>query len=93
MLHYWPEAVRLDRRRDFSSRGAEWDEGGKHLQVHGRIRPGWLTRDLNPAGALGNAAAATAEKGARSARHALTGFSELVAEVAAFDLARLGTRR
>jgi len=93
MLHYWPEAVRLDRRRDFVSRAAAWDEGTQRLQVHGKIRPGWLTRDLNAAGALGNASAATAEKGAASARHALTGFAELVADVAGFDLARLGGRK
>jgi creatinine amidohydrolase len=93
MLHYWPEAVRLDRRRDFVSQGADWDAAGSHLKVHGRIRPGWLARDLNPAGAVGNAAAASAEKGAQSARHALVGFAELVAEVAAFDLSRLGGRR
>lgn len=93
MLHYWPEAVRLDRLADFASRAEQWDEGQSRLKVHGRIRPGWLTRDLNPSGALGDASAATAEKGAESARHALEGFAELVAEVAQFDLGRLGTRR
>jgi creatinine amidohydrolase len=93
MLHYWPEAVRMDRRKDFVSEGESWDEVAQRMKVHGRVRPGWLTRDLNPAGALGDAAAATAEKGAESARHALEGFAELVADVAQFDLTRLGARK
>ncbi len=89
MLHYWPEAVRLDRREDFASAAEEWDSAAHEMKVHGRVLPGWMTADLNPAGALGNAAAATAEKGARSAAHALRHFGELVADVAAFDLAQL----
>ncbi|MGV3651700.1 MAG: creatininase family protein [Devosia sp.] len=93
MLHYWPEAVRMDRLADFPSRAEAWDETSQKLKVHGRIRPGWLTRDLNPAGAVGDASVASAEKGAASARHALEGFAELVAEVAQFDLSRLGARR
>lgn len=89
MLHYWPETVRLEERADFASGAAEWDQGSKELRVHGATRPGWLTVDLNRQGALGNALNATAEKGAASAQHALTAFAELVADVAAFDLARL----
>ncbi|MDP1732218.1 MAG: creatininase family protein [Devosia sp.] len=90
MLHYWPEAVRTDKARDFASAAEGWDAESKELKIHGRIRPGWMTHDLNPLGALGNAAAATAEKGAAAARHQLHGFGELIADVAAFDLDRLG---
>ena len=89
MLHYRPEAVRREFLADFASAGAEWDEGTRWLKTHGRTRPGWLSRDLNPHGAMGNALLATAEKGAASARHALTGFAQLVDEVADFDLGRL----
>lgn len=90
MLHYWPEAVRTDKARDFASAAEGWDAESKELKIHGRIRPGWMTHDLNPLGALGNAAAATAEKGAAAARHQLHGFGELIADVAAFDLNRFG---
>lgn len=88
MLHYRPEAVRRDRLAVFASSAREWDAATSHLKAHGRTQFGWLTTDLNPAGALGNAAAATAEKGARSAAHALAGFAALLVEVAAFDLDR-----
>jgi len=93
MLHYWPEQVRLDERLDFVSAAEDWDEEAQVLTAHGRTRLGWLSRDLNPAGALGNALAATAEKGAASADQALSGFAALVADVAGFDLRRLEGRR
>ena len=89
MLHYRPEAVRREFLADFASAGVEWDTGTRWLKTHGRTRPGWLSRDLNPHGAMGNALLATAEKGAASAEHALTGFAQLVDEVADFDLGRL----
>jgi creatinine amidohydrolase len=89
MLHYRPDAVSEEFRLDFPSAAAQWDEMSTEMKVHGRIRPGWMTVDLNPHGAVGNAAAATAEKGAQSAAHALHGFGELIEDVAAFDLARL----
>jgi creatinine amidohydrolase len=88
MLHYRPDLVRMERAADLVSAGAQWDAETVALKVHGRIRPGWRTTDLNPAGAVGNAAAATAGKGALSAAHALRGFAGLIAEVAGFDLGR-----
>ncbi|KKB13271.1 hypothetical protein VE25_02780 [Devosia geojensis] len=93
MLHYRPEAVRRDEIDDFPSAAKAWDGESRHLKVHGRTRPGWLTRDLNPAGALGDARQASAEKGAASARHAVAGFAHLIEDVAAFDLDRLGGAR
>jgi creatinine amidohydrolase len=89
MMHYWPEAIRLDRREDFPSAAEDWDQAAHELRVHGKTRPGWLSADLNPQGVTGNALAATAEKGAASAAHALRGFGELIADTAAFDLSRL----
>ena len=93
MLHYWPEAVRTDKLEDFASAAETWDAESKEMKTHGRIRPGWMTQDLNPLGAVGNAAAATAEKGRAAAQHQLNGFGELIADVAAFDLGRLGSLR
>jgi creatinine amidohydrolase len=89
MLRYWPDAVRLDLREDFASAAEEWEAEAAELTAHGRTRPGWLSVDLHPSGAVGNAAAATAEKGAASAGHTLRRFGELIADVAAFDLSRL----
>jgi creatinine amidohydrolase len=92
MLHYWPEVVRTEKLADLTSAAEAWDAGTKELKVHGRIRPGWLARDLNPSGAAGNATAASAEKGAAVAQHQLRGFGELIADVASFDISRLGAR-
>jgi creatinine amidohydrolase len=89
MLHYWPEAVRADKVQDFASTAEAWDLETRHLKMHGRIRPGWTTADLNTAGAVGNAAAATGKKGAALAHHILGQFAELVGDVASFDLGRL----
>lgn len=89
MLHYRPELVRLEELRDFTSAARGWDASARHLKAFGRTRLGWMTRDFNEAGVVGDARAASADKGALSAAHALRGFAELVADVAAFDLARL----
>ena len=91
MLHYRPDAVRLEHRADFASAALEWDRAASVMAVHGRTRPGWLTTDLNAQGALGDARLASAEKGAASAGHALAGMAALVADVADFDLAKLNT--
>lgn len=86
MLHYKPAAVRREALADFTSKAARWDAGSSWLHFHGKTRPGWLSRDLNDDGVVGNAVAASAEKGAASARHALRGFAELVEDVAHFDI-------
>jgi creatinine amidohydrolase len=48
---------------------------------------GWKAQDLNPAGTVGDASIATAEKGKASLDHAARGFVELLQDVHAFDLA------
>ena len=56
------------------------------------IRPtgfGWMTQDLHPSGALGDATRATAAKGEAGLDHGARGFVELLQEVARFDLSRL----
>jgi creatinine amidohydrolase len=50
---------------------------------------GWMTQDLHPSGAVGNASLATAEKGAAALDHGARAFVELLGEVDRFDLARL----
>jgi len=49
----------------------------------------WMTQDLHPTGAVGNATAATADKGSRALDHGARGFVELLADVDRFDLGRL----
>ncbi len=58
----------------------------------GAFRPagfGWMTQDLHPSGAVGDASRATAEKGKAALAHGAERFVELLREVDRFDPARL----
>jgi creatinine amidohydrolase len=48
-----------------------------------------MTQDLSASGAMGDASAATAEKGEASADYGATAFVELLQDIAAFDVTRL----
>jgi creatinine amidohydrolase len=86
MLHLRPDLVRMDAARDFASAQTRMIAEMKQLRVHGPVQFGWMAQDLNPAGAVGNAAAATAEKGRASLDHAARGFVELLEDVARFEV-------
>ncbi|MEM9629741.1 MAG: creatininase family protein [Pseudomonadota bacterium] len=89
MLHLRPDLVRMDQAVDFTSEQQRFLKEFKHLRGHGKAQFGWKAQDLNPTGALGNAALATAEKGRKSLDHAARGFIELLEDVATYDLNRL----
>jgi len=91
MLHLHPDLVRMELAEDFTSEQQAFLKEFKHLRGHGPAQFGWKAQDLNPKGALGNAARATAEKGRLSLDHAAHGFIELLRDVHAFDLNRLWT--
>ncbi len=58
----------------------------------GAYRPAgfaWMTQDLHPSGAVGDATLATAGKGDAALQHGAEGFVELLREIDRFDLARL----
>jgi creatinine amidohydrolase len=58
----------------------------------GAYRPAgfaWMTQDLNPTGAVGNATLASAEKGEAALAHGAAAFVELLHEIDRFDLSRL----
>jgi creatinine amidohydrolase len=50
---------------------------------------GWMTQDLHPTGAVGDATAATAHKGKLALDHGARAFVELLQDVDRFDLSRL----
>jgi creatinine amidohydrolase len=50
---------------------------------------GWMTQDLHPTGAVGDATIATAKKGEQALDHGARAFVELLQDVDRFDLARL----
>ncbi|WP_428648591.1 creatininase family protein [Roseibium sp.] len=89
MLHLRPDLVRMELATDFTSEQQAYLKEFKHLRGHGKAQYGWKAQDLNPTGALGNAARASAEKGRRSLDHAAHGFIELLQDINAFDLHRL----
>jgi creatinine amidohydrolase len=85
MLALAPERVRADRVRDFANATAAWD-GNAQLRADGAVAFGWQAQDLNPSGAVGNAAAATAELGAAVLARAAQAVARLVGEIAAVDV-------
>jgi creatinine amidohydrolase len=89
MLHYAPHKVSMNSAATYPSTFVELATNLRRLSPFGPHRFGWMSQDFNPAGVAGDAGAASAEKGAASARQALEGFAQLLAEVAAFDLANL----
>ncbi len=78
MLAFRPGTVDMAAARDFRS-SAE----GAAVPPVGPVSYGWISRDLNPAGVVGQAHLATAAKGRATAAHQAEGFLRLAAEVAA----------
>lgn len=89
MLAIRPDLVRLDSLQDFPSRQADHARRFTHLRAYGPHAFGWKMSDLNKDGAAGNASRASAEKGEAMLAHAVRGLSELVADMAAFDVNEL----
>jgi creatinine amidohydrolase len=85
MLHFRPDLVAMDRAADFPSLQARLADEYGLLRAYGPVGFAWLAGDLNPAGAVGNAAAASAAIGAAIAAHQAAAFVALLTEVAAAD--------
>ena len=89
MRYLRPDLVQMDKAADFHSAQLDFRSQFKHLRGHGPAQFGWKAQDLNPAGVVGNASAATAAKGEASLDHAAHGFVELLKDIHAFDMSRL----
>lgn len=85
MLALQPHRVDMARARDMRSAQMDFIARFRHLRAYGPHAFGWKMRDLNAAGVVGNAAAATAELGEALLEHAARGFSELLLDVDTFD--------
>ena len=83
LLHLRPDLVRREALADFPSFGNTLAAKGGLLGVEKPVGIGWMTQDLNPQGACGNAAAASAEKGEALLDHLATQLVKLLAEVEA----------
>ena len=92
MLALHPDLVQMDQARDFSSTAQEMSADNLHLGLSPAGRLGWQAQDLNPAGACGNAANATAERGRAFLEHAGRQIAALLQEVNRAPLAILDTK-
>ncbi|MCY0096621.1 creatininase family protein [Hoeflea sp. J2-29] len=89
MLAIRPDLVGLNALQDFPSRQAEYARRFTHLRAYGPHAFGWKMSDLNKDGAVGKASLATAEKGEAILAHVVEGLSQLLADMAAFDVDEL----
>jgi creatinine amidohydrolase len=89
MLHFRPGLVKMGEAVNFEPASISLAEDFKLLSSSPPHAFAWMAQDLNAAGAAGNAANATAEKGRQTAAHQAAGFVALLGDVAAFSLERL----
>lgn len=86
MLHFRPDLVDMARATAFASSQSACT-GNAWFGLHGApANAAWIADDLNAAGTVGDAAAATAEKGAEETRRIVAGFCALIDEIAASPL-------
>jgi creatinine amidohydrolase len=81
-----PARVDMAKAENFRSAWIAQGNSFSTLVPEGAVGFGWETQDLHPAGALGDASAATAETGAMVLEHAAQRLATLIAEVHRFDL-------
>jgi creatinine amidohydrolase len=90
MLAFRPQNVRMSEAKDFVSSAVAIEGEFNQLRVTQPIGFGWMSSDLHELGAVGDASNATAAKGEACAEQGVNGFIDLLRDVIAFDLARLG---
>lgn len=95
MLAGRPDLVRAGEARHFASVAFAMKHEFKWLGTERPAGFSWMTQDLHPSGAVGDAAAANQEKGESALAFGARSFIELLAEVDRYDLANLreGPRR
>ena len=89
MLHLHPELVDMSKAQNFASRAETVAKENQALRVEGSVGFGWLTQDLNPYGACGDATRASAELGKLLVDRAAAALSLLIGEVERYPLDRL----
>ena len=89
MLAARPDLVRKELAKNFTPASIAMAREFKQLRAGEPVGFGWMSQDLNPAGAIGDATLATAVKGEAALAHGARAFIELLDDVARFDLSRL----
>jgi creatinine amidohydrolase len=89
MLALHPEKVAMERARHFDSLTERLERNFAHLGIGPAARLGWQAQDLNPAGAVGDAAAATSETGQAIVAHVADALAALFADVHRYPVSLL----
>jgi len=89
MLAIAPEKVLMGKAQDFANAQQFYAETFTHLRAYGPHAFGWLMQDINPQGAAGAAARATAKAGRQILAHAAAEAVKLFADVEKFDIKAL----
>jgi creatinine amidohydrolase len=89
MLHFRSDLVDMQKAKLFASKAADMEKVYQHLRPTGPHGFGWIAQDLNPDGALGDASAATADKGRLTAVHQADAFIAFLRDVTRFPLGQL----
>ena len=92
MLHLAPATVRMEHARDWRSSSQDRAERYRLLGNGKSAKMGWAMQDYHPAGAVGNAAGATAEKGRAVVEAAGAQLALLLGELCALPVASLVAR-
>ncbi|MCI0601080.1 MAG: creatininase family protein [Beijerinckiaceae bacterium] len=89
MLNFKPALVQMEKAGEFLSGSTGLERDFNWLRAGRPTGFGWMSQDLSPTGAMGNAEAATARKGEACADYGATAFIELLQDIEGFDLIRL----
>lgn len=89
MLHLGPDLVRQEALTDCNGLPGRLAHENAVLGVEDPVGIGWMSQDLNPAGVVGNAADAYAERGSRLLSHLIARLVTLLQETAAMPLSTL----
>jgi len=89
MLAALPDMVRMDEAPNATPATVAMAREFKWLGAYRPAGFAWMTQDLNPTGAVGDATLASAAKGDAALEQGARAFVELLGEVDRFDLARL----
>lgn len=86
MLHLRGDLVSMEHAKNFVPSSRDVALSNEVLRLLGPVSAGWTMQDLNPEGAAGNAALATAEAGRAIVEHAATRYAKLLDEVSRHKL-------
>jgi creatinine amidohydrolase len=88
ILCFKPDLVDMSKADNFVSITARDEQQFKYLRPTGAFGHlyAWIASDINPSGAVGDAASASAEKGRTIAEANVTGMLEVLTEIAAMPL-------